>query len=218
MKKSSRSLLEGPLLYLAFLAGIVTINWLLFRYIFDQNYFIWYITNGTLIGIIVGFTASIWEGLDSRNQLLSAHPGYYIQGCFGLMAAFFASVAFTAEQDPDYKTDQALNRWFNFGLDTINGFVVILFMSFALLAWLVVVAPLNYFMTLLTGAIARKEILGKYKRAIAIQTDTRFILTSISRKEKLPDHAVNISLAVKPFAITQTITALVLFVANKLLI
>ena len=156
-----------------------------------------------------------------RTKLLSAHPGWYIQGCFGLMAAIFISFSASADKDPDYKeteSNQDLNAKFYFGLDTIVNFILFLVIGILLFAWLIVVAPLNYFITILTGSIARKQLLGKYKRAIVIEKDDRVNVDSIPRKDKLPEHAVDVSFAAKPFAITQAITALVLFIAKALLI
>ena len=221
MKKRSRSPLVIALPYLASLLGIIIINWFVFQYVFHQNYLIWYITNGTLIGIIVSFVASIWEGLDSRTKLLSAHPGWYIQGCFGLIAAFFASLAASWERDPDYEENEStedLNAKFNFRLDWILEIVLKLVMSILTFAWLIIVAPLNYFITILTGSIARTQLLGKYKRAIIIEREDRLTIDSISRKDNLPEQAVDVSIAAKPFAITQAITALVLFIAKELLV
>jgi hypothetical protein len=221
MENRSNSPLTKVLPFLAILVGIIIINWFVFQYVFHENYFIWYITNGTLIGIIVSFAGSIWEGLSFRTLLLSAHPGFYIQGCFGLLAAFFKSASVSGDRDPYYKLSES-NRdsvsEFDFGLDTFMDAVLKLILGILMLAWFIVVAPLNYFITIFTGSIARLELSGKYKHAIVTQTDGNFYLSSIARNEKLPEHAIDISLAAKPFAMTQAITALVLFIVNKVLI
>ena len=246
MKERSRSSFAIALPYFAGLLGVLIINWFVFQYAFHQNYLIWYITNGTLIGIIVGFVASVWEGLESRTELLSAHPGWYIHGCIGLMAAFFASISAVSARDPDYikrqkdkedvnarlkfdivtatfrykewERDEDLKAKFDFFIDTFISLALIIAMAILAFAWLIVVAPLNYFITIFTGAVARMQLTGQYQRAIVIQSDGRLSVDAIPRKDELPEHAVDVSIAAKPFAITQAITALVLFIAKELLV
>ncbi len=220
MNKPSRSILGFTILAIAILALLIGANWLAFRYFADENYFIWYIKNGALIGVIVSFIALIWEGLSFRDDLLSAHPLYYLRGCFALLAAYYWSLAAHLEKNPksgDKNNKRSAVPKFSFPLDGILSIVVFLVMFVFGLAWLVLVAPLNYLITILTGVIARQELGEICSRAIAVPIGDGYELRAIPRDQKLPDKAIDISLAAKPFAITQAITALVLFVAKALL-
>lgn len=235
MKKSFKPVLV-VLLSLGFFATVISANWLAFRYLADQNYFIWYLKNGALIGILVSFIGLIWEEADYRKELLSAHPGEYLHGCFALLAIFYWSVAIHLEKNPQSEgsaSENDLTPRFSFPFDRLISVIVVLVMGVFALAWLVIVAPLNYFITILSGAIARQELQGKCPRAIAFQDVIdmqlvkpapkpifvgKTVLASTLSKEKLPDNIIDISLALKPFAVTQAITAFILFIANILLI
>ena len=220
MNKPSRSILGFTILAVIIFVLMIGANWLAFRYFANENYFVWYIKNGTLIGIIVSFIALIWEGLSFRNDLLSAHPLYYLRGCFALLSAYYTSLAAHFEKNPessDKNNKSSAVPEFRFPLDGILSFVVILIMFIFGLAWLVIVAPLNYFITILTGVIARQELGEICSRAIAVPIGNGYELRTIPRNQNLPDKAIDISLAAKPFAITQAITALVLFFAKALL-
>ncbi|MFZ0390117.1 MAG: hypothetical protein WAN36_06620, partial [Calditrichia bacterium] len=81
----------------------IWINWLAFQYFSNENYFVWYLKNGTLIGILVSFVALIWEGLSFRNDLLSArsddHGHLALQAIWGDTPAPWDRLDFTAFKD-----------------------------------------------------------------------------------------------------------------------
>jgi hypothetical protein len=221
MNKPSRSVLRITFLAVVVLLLVIGANWWAFQYFAHENYFVWYLKNGTLIGMVVSFIALIWEGLSFRTDLLSANPLYYLRGCMALMAAYYLSLSSHLNNNPQSggrDKDSALVSEFIFPFDGVLSFVVILVMFILGLAWLVIVAPLNYFLTILTGAIARQELGGTCSRTIAVPTKNGYDLVSIPRNKELPDKAINISLAAKPFAITQAITALVLFILKAVLV
>jgi len=246
------------LLSLGFLVAIVCVNWLTFRYLADQEYFIWYLKNGALIGILVSFIGLIWDGLDYRKELLSAHPGEYLHGCFALLAIFYWSVTIHLERIPQSESNASkhdLPSKLSFPLDRLISVIIVIVMGVFALAWLIIVAPLNYFVIILSGAIARQELQGECPRAIVFldvsedptqqemqeenphtitfkdaidkqlvrltpppQILGKTVLTSTLLEKKLPDNMIDISLAQKPFAVTQAITAFILYIGKILLI
>ncbi len=223
MNEYSRRILWHSILAVAALLLLIALNWLAFRFIAHENYFLWYVKDGALIGVLVSFVALIWEGLSQRNDLLSAQPLYYLQGCFALMAAFYYSVAAqlaptSVGTRPGKDAFQIPVPEFAFPLDDVLAFVIFLVLFILGLAWLLIIAPMNYFVTLLTGVIARRQLAQKGCRAIAVQSGDTTSFESRPWNETLSDKAIDISLAAKPFAVTQAITALVLFVAKAVLV
>ncbi len=217
MNKPSRTIWVFSILALGVLLLVIALDWLAFQYLAHENYFVWYVKNGAVIGILVSFIALIWEGLSFRNDLLSAQPLYYLRGCMALLSAFYWSLAAHLEKTPRPQaksSDTYLVPEFAFPLDRALSAVILLVVAVFGLAWLVVVAPLNYFVTLLTGVVARQELARSGERAIAVQAESGYGFASIPWDQKMPDKAVDISLAAKPFAVTQAITALVLFIAK----
>ncbi len=213
LSKTARTL--GVLGGLVIILLLVAANWLAFRYLAHTDYFLWYIENGTLIGVLAGFVALIWEGLSARDDLLSAHPGYYLLGCLALMSAFYWSLACHLERR--IGTKPAAKPEFSFPLDGPLGLIMLVVIAVLGLAWVLVVAPLNYVVTLLTGSVARRQLAGSTRRAVAVQYEGQAVpvYMSLAQDEELPPYgATEITLAAKPFEVTQALTALVLFIAK----
>jgi hypothetical protein len=56
--------------------------------------------------------------------------------------------------------------------------LVLLVIAIVVIAWLVLIAPLNYFLTLLSGAVARQAQRGQLLRAIVVPNESGIELTS----------------------------------------
>lgn len=209
MNRESTGWFSATLILLA----LVGLNFFLFRIIGGVNYFLWYLKNGALISIAVSFVALTWEGLKSREDLLSSHPREYLRGCAAVGAIYYSSIE--AHLTPGKETGGSRTYstvavlW-----DTVIGLLLIVLLMALGLGWLLVVAPLNYFITLITGSVERQALQRSPARAIVVTEDKKETLTSQSAADELPDNAVNVSLARKPFAITQALTALLLWSSN----
>lgn len=193
---------------------MIGLDWWLFHFM-STNYFLWYLENGTLIGIAVSFLAVVWEGLESRKDLLSAHPLRYLRGCTILLATLFHSISIYLES-PEGPGGKRLRQPASFYWDLILTTVVLMVVMVLGLAWLVVMAPLNYFVTIISGAVARQSFRGTPRRAIVIQIGKKVILTAQPANEEIPPSATDVSFAVKPFAVTQAVTSLVLLIAKMI--
>ena len=101
--------------------------------------------------------------------------------------------------------------------DGFSSILMSLLMAFAVMGWLVVIAPLFYVLTLVTGAPARREINGTSRRLIYRRVGSQFSVEERITPEPVPDDAVDISLGKQPFAFTKAINAAVLFLASRLL-
>lgn len=206
------------LLPLITIVSLIGLNFWLFRIIGGVNYFTWYLKNGAFVGIAISFLALTWEGLKRRKYLLSSHPGKYIVGCATLCAVFFNSVK-TFLDGPlqkiptsDSEPRAELSSW-----DDLIGNLMTLLMMVVTVGWVLVLAPLNYFITLITGSVARQEMRGSSLRAIVKieENDKDDTVTSQPASAEIPANAVDVSLTRNPFAITQALTALILWIANQ---
>ena len=112
-----------------------------------------------------------------------------------------------------YGLDSAELSWLWDGLVTLPVFLLIFILT---LAWLVVIAPLNYLITLITGAMARQQLRGSSIRTIVEEKGKETIITSQPVEQGIPTGAVDVSFARRPFAMTQAVTALVLFICNQI--
>ena len=57
-------------------AWIFFLNWIS-DYSLNENYFEWFIKNGTVVSIATSFLALVWEGLEEQKGLLSWHPARF---------------------------------------------------------------------------------------------------------------------------------------------
>jgi len=47
-------------LYYSTIPILIGLNWFLFRYVGNRNYFLWYLENGAVIGLATGFLGLFW--------------------------------------------------------------------------------------------------------------------------------------------------------------
>ena len=204
-----KSIRKG-ILFLGIMLALIGLNWFLFR-LFGARYFLWYLKSGPIISLATGFLAPTWTKLKARLGLVSAHPAVYFGACLQILGVFFVSMAQPMRnskkpaEDVVEIGDGRLMELFDNLLYPLLVFV----MGILSFAWVVLVAPLSYFVTLIAGVPARQSLRGntisvaEEKGQVDVQTDSN----------PLRDPAY-VSFAQDPFAMTQALTALVLFVAN----
>ena len=137
-----RLLLEFVLPFLA-LAAICVINSLIIKEVFSvspRRYLDWYVETGPLIAIALVAFGAAWKELDQNIGLVSANPRTYIIACSKLaglpMFAFGGHLKFKGH-----------NFW-----DLLAGVPLIAMFIVASFGWLVLVAPLQYFLFLACAA------------------------------------------------------------------
>lgn len=220
---SGRRGAPGPLTGLILSALILSawiwgLNWTFSRLTGD-TYFHWYVQNGTLISVATAFVALVWQGLEAQQGLLSWHPGKFIRSCMTLASVFYSAVAVNLSGPLDgagRRADDPVSiletLW-----DSAFGFLMALLMGIAMLGWVIVVAPLHYLVTLVTGAPARQEIRGTGRRLI-VQTDGPMTMIQTQPATMpIPDGALDVSFGVRPFALTNALNGAVLLTAKLLL-
>ena len=185
------------------------LNWLFSRYA-GESYFIWYIKNGTVISSATAFLALIWGKLDQEQKdLLTWHPLLFLGTCGILAGVLYQALASTIGRRAGGDNfsyfdslDRAAVQW-----DDVLALVTSVLMAIAVFGWLVVVAPLFYVLTLVTGAPARREMRGTGRRVLVIRKNSRVKVKVQPSWEPLAEGAVDVTLGNQPFAMTNAINA-----------
>lgn len=206
------------LLFYSALPALLAANLWWFSYFLDLNYLHWYLQEGPLISLSIGLLSLFWEELEARRGLLSVNPAIYLGSCLQLVGILFQSMGVHLQGTRiSHKTDLngaqlAIRVW-----DSLVSMLLVLVVLGFLTAWTLVVAPLNYLVTLVTGAPARSYFRGLSYRSMVSETDGQVVFTVVSPGQQSTPRkpaqapAVDISFARKPFALNQALTALVLW-------
>ncbi|HEV7857100.1 MAG TPA: hypothetical protein VGO91_00480 [Pyrinomonadaceae bacterium] len=168
------SVLTG-LAALVLMAALILSVYLLVRYLFGANYLSLYLKYGYFISLAFTFVTLLLN-LDQDRELISTHPFHYASACLRLMRGPLQAVGADFKRDTaDHHTThhpeigpvdsdvwgavsqlaQTLMHVFDL---FISGFFSIVFII-VVSAWLLFVAPLQYFIFLICGAPAR--VIGK---------------------------------------------------------
>ncbi len=189
----------NPVVTLVGMAAIVAADYFVFRH-FHRHYFRWYIAQGALISLAISVVAVAVE-LDQDRSLISTHPGKYA-------ASWMAVPGETLIGFSDIvKTD---NRP---GLDAIVTGLLGLALAGLWVCWLIVIAPLQYFVTLVAGAPARCAFASGRRTWIERQEDTTVLHSAPAKL--MPEGAQEIGLARRPVSATSSIAAALLFAASQ---
>jgi hypothetical protein len=149
----------------AVLAVAVAAAYFVFR-LFDVNYISWYLASGPLIQLLVtAFALGI--DLERWPQLISAHPSDYLGACQRVVGLSFlqrAAELRTAGEEEVGRRSDLPRTW---PLDGPITALLYIGLGVLSLAWLVVVAPVQYFGNLVAGAPIRLALASQRRYAIA---------------------------------------------------
>jgi hypothetical protein len=136
----------NALLVLLVLAGLVAAADVVFAQL-GHHYFSWYLAQGGLISVTVSAIAFATD-LDQDPYRVSAHPARYIGAWMRVPGETFTKLAQLVRSD-----DAA-------GLDAIITGLIGLCLIPLWIGWLIVIAPIQYFLTVVAGAPARCAATG----------------------------------------------------------
>jgi hypothetical protein len=174
--------------------------------LFDLDYLDWYVSAGPLIQFVVAGLA-IAVDLERHPRLISADPGEFLAEAQELAGVTFLSFSDDLRPGRGRSRDEELPKpgWFDplFGV----GFYATYFA--VILAWCVVIAPLQYLGNLVAGAPARLALASTTRTRANRQGNS--IVLERSRVDKLPDGAEEIGLAHRPVTATALISAGLLY-------
>ncbi|HVQ57343.1 MAG TPA: hypothetical protein VMS60_00410 [Solirubrobacterales bacterium] len=146
------------------MAAVTGINFAIFAAL-GSAYLDWYLQSGFIVALVFAVVA-IAVDLDLELHLIAAHPFIFVRGVFSLLAQVIAAAvqpleepradSSLAEAGDGYESLQS--RFRPPTLDRIFATVFSLIFAAAMLAWALVVAPLQYWVNLLCGAPARTAL------------------------------------------------------------
>ncbi len=191
---------------------LIAANWLAFHAFSDTGYLEWYLKAGPVLSLSAGFLGLIWEDLAARNGLISANPAQYFGACLQLAGAFFFSVG-TFHRAPA-RAHPEQRAGFRRQWDDVMTMLLTIPIVGIVMLWVIVVAPLNYAVTLVTGAPARRALSVPGRRAVAEEEGAWLTVRDEAGDAGRAGAAIDISFVRKPFAVTQAMTALVLWGAR----
>ena len=190
---------------------------LLFTHFLSTNYFVWYLKNGTIISIAISFFSLVWQGLEQQKGLLSWHPAMFLSSCFALAAVFYSATAVNMAGPLDGIRPHNTNAvtiletlWDGFLAPVMN-----LLMGLAVLGWIIFASPFFYVLTLFTGAPARRELRDTGKKLLVQRDGLNTSIMEYPSSLPVPPGSVDASFGVRPFALTNALNALVLFIINQ---
>ena len=204
-----------PIFYFAVILAVAGLNWLAFR-LYGSNYFLWYLKNGPLISLATALLAPTWTKLKARVGLVSPHPSVYVGACLQSLGFYIMSIA--PVRDVDSAQIEAENSIamgdtpFVKRLDNLVYPVIAAVMFIVSVVWVILVAPLSYFVNFIAGVPARQALRGEILRGLVEEWQGQIVL--VSKLDRKPSKKP--SFAQDPFAMTQALTSLLLFTANTL--
>ncbi|MBI4474991.1 MAG: hypothetical protein HY646_20155 [Acidobacteria bacterium] len=194
---------------LSLLVGLAFFDNFLFTSYLNRTYLDWYLNNGVFIGLVTSVVSMTWSDMTEMTGIISAHPFTYINACrrFIGLPIFVLGTNTRPNQEGDNPRS---------AFDTLMTIPFVLMLTVVMVAWFVVVAPLQYFVFLICAAPAR-TFARSTRRPIARMKDGKLEIAEIGKSEKIPDGWWNASLASKPVTSANMFQALFFFVLQPFL-
>ena len=204
---------------LGIIVVVITVTYSIFRQFFEIDYFRWYLDEGPIISLSLAFITLVWGELDQNTELISANPAIYFSGCFWINSAINSSMATNlrrilapvTDETPEIPVVRLL--WDSFWV-----LIIYIFLFLLTIAWLILVAPLTYFINLIAGAPARVGLTNTNIKAQVIQIPgvNNKLIREIDEKEDINvDHkaikSLDVSLARNPVRLTSTIASILIW-------
>lgn len=198
-----RFLLESALPFLG-LAAICVINSLIIQKLFSislTGYLSWYVSAGPFIGLALVAFGAAWGALDNNAALVSAHPFTYIRACSRLAGLpIFAFGGHLRSRNHD-----GLSFW-----DVLLGIPLIALFVVASFGWLLLIAPLQYFLFLVCGAPSRIALRSRYRLHAYVEGET-LAFREMATNEPKPDTGWEASMRDKPVTLANAFGTAALF-------
>lgn len=182
----------------AILVAIFVLDHWIFSKWLGTAYWRWYLTNGTLIGLITPIVFKAWGDLaDKHTGLLSPHPFVYLASCFQVIGLPIYGLG------TQIKGNRGQASWFDYPLTLVWALILVA----SILVWFVVVVPVQYLVYFVCGAPIR-FMLGSNRVPIATFAGTQLLPDEIDRRETVPEGWENVSISKSPVSMTNVLAAL----------
>jgi hypothetical protein len=199
----------GVAIGLLIIAALAAIDQWLFRRLFGQDHWRWYLDRGALVGAMTSLVAISWGELGRNRGLIAAHPLDYLGSC--LQVAAIPVYAFGTGQRRNRSASPPRNPF-----DALLTLIFSLVLVLLIVAWIVAVVPLQYFVYLVAGAPAR-TLLASDWRPIASMNGREFRTREIGADEAVPEGWWEVGFRQRPLAITGVFSSLLFLLAKQFL-
>ncbi|MFV9616861.1 MAG: hypothetical protein ACNYZG_12955, partial [Gammaproteobacteria bacterium] len=157
------------------------------------------------VALAIVVTSVAWGEIDKNTGLISLNPLEYSAAC--LYAAGLPLIAIGAHAQSKNQPNRLAF------IDTVSYILALLLIAIVVVAWLWLVAPLQYFMTIVCGAPARAAQSSTYMLYARIEDG------KLEYEEKQPGEIAPVgywdaSMREKPLALVSALTAVLLFVIH----
>jgi len=187
------------LLGVALEIGLLLANYAVFRLLGD-NYFRWWLGNGAAFALVFAIISGALD-LDRYVGLVAVAPGRYLSAWMDVVGSIFSwwSVSVGSSK--------------RVSADIVPTGLIALIVGLALFAWLLVVAPLQYLVTLLSGAPARMAIASDQKLVVSRSQDV-IEWRTLPVERPTPEGTTELGFRTKPVTFANAIAALLLFAVS----
>jgi len=138
-----------------FFCVIGFLHWM-FSYIWEIEYFEWYLRNGTASSWVMSLVALTYGNLEKNPFLISSKPGEYVGGHALLFSEVFLTLAIFGAVKRKSEDELPITSYWN--LDQLMAIILNVAFGTLILCWLLVIAPIQYFLFIICGAPARTII------------------------------------------------------------
>jgi hypothetical protein len=186
-------------------ATCIFMYWM-FRWCFDLNYLHWYVHAGPFIGLATAAFGAAWGRLDKNVGLVSANPLDYVGGCLqviGLPIYVFGGHIRSKNQP------RPLPAW-----EYLLVLPLVLVFLVAALGWLLLIAPIQYFVFLVCGAPSRIATASSLQ-VFAKLDGHKLSYGDQSDRDQAPKEWWDASMRSKPVTLANAFSAAALLLAGQ---
>jgi hypothetical protein len=192
-------------------AGLIAADEVVLRALFGTDYLGWYLANGAIVSFVVSVATLAWRDLDAVPGLISAHPLEYAAAHVSLCVLPSQSLAaIMAPRGAARPTAAPIGLPV---LDAILTAVLTVVLVAAFVVFILVIAPIQYFVYLIAGAPGREAYASPERAWYSIRA--REIRVESGRRSAGPSAGADESAYTgQPVALTAAIASAVLFAAR----
>lgn len=199
------------------LLAVVAANATVFA-LLGGNYFTWYLNSASVIALV--FSAlSLGVSLDAFPMLISAEPLGYFMGLLDVGGDVYRGQASpisrrrTDGELRDLPEGAVVCSWYrSVWLDDLLAYVFTWFVVLMFYAWVFVVAPLQYWVNLVTGAPARAAMASA--ETVWMTQDGTLSIYTAGKKANRPEGSREVSFGANPVTTTALLSAVVFWFVN----
>jgi len=182
--------------WLLALLALCAIDYFLFRAVWAINYLDWYRHAGPAIGLATAVFSAAWGSMDRNAGLISADPRHFGGACLQVAGLPIMVFGGHLKHQPRFHV-----------LDWLFGVPLIVAFALGGIAWLVLIAPLQYFVFLVCGAPSRLALRSTY-RLDAAMDGSQLVYLEQTSVAKAPSGSWDASLRDKPVVLAAAFSAL----------